>query len=323
MTRIYQEWQQGDERARVCSDLLAKYELYAARLFADYEPLITPIEEVPKNFFARLDKWLRNYPADSDQWNAFKLVDNIFFVGRHELNELYRLAFEHVASDWLAEFEGLKFDDPQFSTKLAKARNETWFCPISDSLRINAFRHINHLSSPDYFPDWRSLAEFGNPDKVRAYIKKSKISHLVLVEDFVGTGKQVRSALDFVKAEISIPVLVLPLIICPKGDETLREFHDPRNHRYYSPVLRLSHDCMIPEAGAADESEVVIRNRALVESYRRLTSDTEPYGFQHTPAIGSLVVMHTNCPNNTINPIHVKKPNWLPLFPRSKRTKKA
>lgn len=324
MTRLFEEWQRGEERARACSDLVAKYELYAARLFVDYEPLITPIEEVPKEFFSRLDKWLRNYPLDDDQWNAFKLIDNIFFVGRHELNELYRLAFEHIASDWLAECEGLKFDDPKFANKLTDVRNRTWFCPISDSLRINAFRHINHVSSPDYFPDWRSLEKFGDPEKVRAYIAESGISHLVLVEDFVGTGKQVSPALEFLKKEIQIPALVLPLIICPKGDETLTAFDDPDRKHFYRPVLRLPNDCMIPEIGVAGEPEAVVRNRSLVESYRHLTTDGRPYGFQTaSPAIGSLVVMHTNCPNNTINPIHVHKPNWLPLFPRSKRTKKA
>ncbi|WP_416243389.1 hypothetical protein ACLSSQ_17645 [Azospira sp. APE16] len=318
MTRLFDEWQQFQERERECSDLMGKLDLYAARLFGDYEPLITPLEEIPRDFFERLDRWLRNFKGDTDRWNAFKLVDDIFFVGRHELNELYRLAFDHIACDWLVAQKNLHLDDPKFEEKLETARNRTWFCPITDSLRINAFRHINHISSPDYFPDWRSLALFGDIKKINNYIE-NRIDHLVLIEDFIGTGTQVEPAIKFVKDHLKIPTLVVPLIICPTGDLMLRKVATQESRIHYRPVLQLPPACVIAETPAQNEPDNVVRNRNTVESYRAITADADPYGFES--GYGSLVVMHTNCPNNTIRPIHSQKRGWLPLFPRSTRRK--
>lgn len=316
MTRLYSEWQSHSERQYECSHLMSKFDLYAARLFHDYEPLTTPTEEVPKDFLARLDKWLRNFKDDADQWNAFRLVEDIFFVGRHELNELYRIAFESVASDWIIECSQLKYDDANFAEKLEQARGRAWFCPITDSLRINAFRHINHVSSPDYFPDWRSLEKFGEPEKIKKYIKEN-IDFLILIEDFVGTGKQIENTIEFVKKYVDIPVLILPLIICSTGDRKLAKFEDAAAGNYYRPVLRLPIECLLTEDAEVGDSESTQRNRAVVEKYRGLTHDKKPYGFE--VGGGSLVVMHSNCPNNTIMPIHAHTQKWMPLFPRSKR----
>jgi len=316
--RIVEEWLEAQATQKEISTLSNRYDLYAARLFNDYEPLITSVADIHRDFFARLDKWLRNFPAENDRWNAFRLIDDIFFVGRHELNELYRVAFDQISCDWLASQAGLKFDDPNFTHKLDDVKSRTWFCPITDSLRINAFRHINHLSSPNYFPDWNSLAKFGCPKKILDYIAEH-IDYLVLVEDFIGTGTQVEDAIKFLEQHIKIPVLVLPLIICPTGDAKLKGFTDIASSRQYRPVLRLMNDSIIPEMPAAGDAPKTISNRSVVEKYRQITKDGKPYGFE--AGFGSLVVMHTNCPNNTIKPIHAHTQKWSALFPRSKRVK--
>jgi hypothetical protein len=41
-----------------------------------------------------------------------------------------------------------------------------------------------------------------------------------------------------------------------------------------------------------------------------------PFGFADT---GALVVMHSNCPDNTVPIIHHSSDTWDPLFPRSSR----
>jgi len=316
--RIVEKWLQAQATQEESSTLSNRYDLYAARLFNDYEPLITSVADIHRDFFARLDKWLSNFKAEDDRWNAFRLIDDIFFVGRHELNELYRVAFDQISCDWLAGQAQLKYDDPKFFDKLEAAKNKTWFCPITDSLRINAFRHINHLSSPDYFPDWNSLAKFGDPKKIINYITKH-VDYLVLVEDFIGTGTQVENAIKFVEQHIKIPVLVLPLIICPTGDTKLKGFVNIAKRRQYRPVLRLMSDSIIPELPAPGETQKTAKNRSVVERYRKITKDDKPYGFE--PGFGSLVVMHTNCPNNTVRPIHAHTNKWSALFPRSKRVK--
>ena len=316
--RIVEKWLQAQETQEESSTLSNRYDLYAARLFNDYEPLITSVADIHRDFFARLDKWLRNFPAENDRWNAFRLIDDIFFVGRHELNELYRVAFDQISCDWLAGQAGLKIDDPDFVKKIEAIKNKTWFCPITDSLRINAFRHINHLSSPNYFPDWHSLAKFGDPNKILNYIAEH-IDYLVLVEDFIGTGTQVEDTIKFVEQHIKIPVLILPLIICPTGDIKLKGFSNAEQHRDYRPVLRLMSDSIIPELPTAHDSRRTVENRSVVEMYRQITKDGKPYGFE--AGFGSLVVMHTNCPNNTIKPIHAHTHKWSALFPRSKRVK--
>jgi hypothetical protein len=72
---------------------------------------------------------------------------------------------------------------------------KTWFCPITDSFKINEFVHINNINnSINYRPDWQSLVELGDTTKVANLILKNNIERIVLLEDFIATGSQAMKA---------------------------------------------------------------------------------------------------------------------------------
>jgi hypothetical protein len=321
MERLFDKWQTDQERELLCSELIEKYELYARKLFHSYEPLsISNLDAVPRDFFQRLELWLNNYQTDADQWEAFQLVDDIFYIGRNELIELYRVAFEKVVPEWLCEIKGIDLRSKTFNQDVDKATGKTWFCPITDSLRISAFRHINHIEKPEYFPDWRSLEVFGDEKKLKDYIAEKKFEQIVMVEDFVGSGKQVTPAIEFAKRVCDIPVLVLPLVVGAVGDGKLSEIARLSALKIsYRPVMVLAEDSIVTRAVQLNEALSSTRARELIASYTKITGDADGFGFEVDQ--GYLFVAEANCPNNTIKPIYAKS-SWSPLFPRSGRKKK-
>ena len=110
-----------------------------------------------------------------------------FFAGPEEIYELYRCAYQETKK-WIMELASI---DP-FGTngKINRELKKVWFCALTDSLRINSFLHVVGSKGKRYRPDWLSLSEFGNGQKIRTYIRNEKIEYLVLLEDFVGSGKQ-------------------------------------------------------------------------------------------------------------------------------------
>jgi hypothetical protein len=322
MARIFDEWQTEQDRELLCSELMEKYELYAKKLFINYEPLlISNTESVPRDFFQRLDRWLKNFPNDTDQWDAFQLINDIFYVGRHELIELYRVAFEVIVPNWICDIHKFNFRSKDYYPNLQLAMKQTWFCPITDSLRISAFRHINHIEEPDFFPDWRSLSVFGDEAAIKKYILDKKFKQVVLIEDFVGSGKQITPALKLAERICGVPVLVMPLVIGAKGNSNISKFaNDSEGKIHFRPVVVLGEDCMVTKAAPEGrEHASSLRARNLIDSYCRSTGDNSGYGFEESQ--GYLFVAETNCPNNTIRPIHSGN-KWSPLFPRSGRRSK-
>jgi hypothetical protein len=104
-------------------------------LYSEYEPTKGPYPD----FWNRLEKWVDNAKTETDQQNLFRLMRHVFFVGPRELDSLYRVAFNSHVARWLIEKKNIKLDDPDASEKLRDAVRHTWFCPLTDSMRINAF----------------------------------------------------------------------------------------------------------------------------------------------------------------------------------------
>lgn len=318
MSEIFTTWQSQAEREEQCSQLMSLYDLYQRELYADYEPLaVVSNGRAHRDFFRRFGLWVNNFDADQARWDAFNSLNDLFFVGRQEMTELYRIAYETTAVSWLVEQANVSLSPQRFEDELTTARASTWVCPITDSLRINAFRHINHLVQPEYFPDWRCLEKFGDATKIRDYVQRSGIRFLVLVEDFVGAGSQITPAVEFAARELEIPILVIALIVASEGDDALRQVVLPHRHVSYEPIIVLPPSSTIRRLAANDETDKQVAMRNLVQDYTAKTRDRFPYG--RNPDHGYLVVTYANCPNNSIKLIHADSPNWSPLFPRSGR----
>jgi hypothetical protein len=286
----------------------------SAQLFDDYEPCQFEV------FADRLDQWLGSVELDKDRRTLYLALKLLFFVGRREFESLCRAAFHGPITRWLLDNADIGFDDEDVQQKWKAAIEDTWFCPITDSMRINAFFKVNGLDGKQLQPDWRSLREFGDPNKIKQHIRASRIKRIVLLEDFVGTGTQMSNALSFAASlDRSIPVLGCPLIICPEG---LRKEGDlARDHKN----LSFAHVMSLPDSAFVNLVPQVGENPAFPD-LRQLIKDTagllsakpveRTHGFKGT---GAMVVLYSNCPDNTLPIIHEKSDKWQPLFPRIRR----
>jgi hypothetical protein len=301
----------------------AQIEQLAARLFDEYEPTQGPY---PK-FFHRIDSWLNSLLDEEEQKLLFQLVPHIFFLGPRELEILYRVAFNIQITTWIIEEAKLKLDDPYLSSRLVQASRRTWYCPITDSMRINAFYHLNNIPGINYRPDWRSLERLGDTGKVDDFIVSNGIDRIVLLEDFVGSGSQIRAALQYVATlPNKPPVLIVPLILCPAGALMLTRFARAFSHLTFSPVIALRPQAFLSDKASPNEPALFSTVRPLLNKHYPLllkgldASDRAkmygPFGFMRT---GGMVVMWTNCPDNTLPVIHCKSEAWSPLFPRASR----
>lgn len=287
----------------------------ADKLYEDYEPCQF------ERFADRLDSWLANLDAEDDQKTLYLLLKQIFFVGRREFESLCRAAFHGPIMRWLLDSANIALDNPDISAKYKAAMEETWFCPITDSMRINAFFKVNGINGRELQPDWRSLRKLGDTAKIRDYIEKSGIKRIVLLEDFVGTGIQMGKAITFA-AELGeeTEVLVCPLIICPEGVKKALELKKKHKNISFAQVMSLPPSMFIRMAAEPTDLPTHAAARELIrKTAPRLSPKAvpqTPHGFMDT---GATVVLYSNCPDNSLPIIHETADAWRPLFPRIRR----
>ena len=324
---LFLEWMNSDDPAEY-SNVLENYEFIKyldERLFRKYEPTKSP----GLNFLDRLAGWLSNVDGKEHQKTLYNLVSKIFFVGEEEFNALYRVAFLEIVVPWLITKESLCFSNKDYKEGVYRHLSETWFCPISDSLRISAFYHVNNIAGRDYRPDWRCLSKFSNEDKLKNFIEQSGIKRIVLLEDFVGSGGQASTIVGFIrKLDLKVEVLIVPLLICPKGDDALRLSVKKDKYIEYRPVVVIPKSEIFTVEEIDGENDYIREVREInakhsekigvdfkVDNAERVKVGS--FGYKNT---GALVVMYSNCPNNTLALIHKDNSlEWKSLFPRSER----
>lgn len=293
------------------------------RLFHDYEPSIGP----KSTFFTRLNDWLENLDNVDEQKLLFELVPNLFYIGREELIVLYREAYHTVYGRWLIDTLGITLTEPNIEERLNDAIENTWFCPLTDSLRINQFYHVNDIPGRhDFRPDWRSLVKFGDINKIKQYIDKEGIKQIVLLEDFIGNGGQVSKAVMFAIENLNIPILIIPLIICPAGIENSAALEKENEMIKIRPVLTIHDDYFVNHIEEKNADEFFRKMCILAKStYKKVSNsevegdDIDPYGPFGWKKTGGVIIMHTNTPNNTLPLLHYQSSTWQPLFKRHKR----
>jgi len=296
-------------------------EYLGSNLYHDYEPSFGPYPD----YYSRLKTWVENLPTDLEQQTLLKLAQHIFYVGREEFNSLYRSAFNTHIIRWLIEQELTSIDDLDSIKKIKSAISKCWFCPVTDSLRINQFYHINQITEAhhEYRPDWRSLRKFGDCEKIKKYIADNKIKYIVLLEDFVGSATQSWKPLKFA-SELSddLKVLFIPLVICPVGIERIDKELSEKKNFFMRPVLVLSQDGFISKDAIEGESDKIAQFRNLIttaEPFYKFKENVHKFGFED---MGCLIVMYTNTPTNSLPLIHYESiDSWSPLFKRHHRAK--
>lgn len=314
--RLVEQWLLEETPETADLEEVQKLTAYLSeKLYEDYEPCQF------ERFDDRLDSWLSNLDDDADRKTLYLLLKQIFFVGRREFESLCRAAFHGPITRWLLDCAGIALDDPDIVAKFRAATDETWFCPITDSMRINAFFKVTGVNGRDLQPDWRSLRKFGDAAKIRDFFDRESVKRLVLLEDFVGTGTQMSKAIEFAAAlDPEMQILVCPLIICPEGLDKAATLLNGRHNLQFGPVLSLPASMFVKSKARTTDQASYLAVRDLIErTAARLSAKTgqhTTHGFEDS---GATIVLYSNCPDNTLPIIHETADDWRPLFPRIQR----
>lgn len=310
----------GNEDIR---EINLKINYLANRLFVDYEPTDGP----SPGFHFRLEKWLKNLSKDKDRESLFRLIPELFYIGHYEFKSLYRSAYNGPIIRWLIKQENLMLDVANLQKHLQDAIKSTWFGSITDSMKINSFYNINNIpGGQDYRIEWRASEKFGDKNKILNHIDDKSIKYLILLEDFVGSGTQMKKAVEFAaRLSKDLPVLVVPLVLCPEGAKKVNELCGIFSNVSFSPIITLPESAFVLPSPQKNESKLISDIRKLVVNNYNLTSggntspDEKPYGPFGFKDTGGLVIMYSNTPDNTLPAIHWKSSSWDPLFPRHSR----
>jgi len=308
------------------ADLLRLVEYLHDKRYYQYLPTVGPFP----GFFERLSQWIAQVDSPLMQKALLNLVPYILFVGQEEFALLYRAAFRGPITRWLCSVANVDLESPDASQLISTELLEhTWYCPITDSMNINAFHHVNRIERVQARPDWASLARFGNKDKIHEFMQKKGLSRLVLLEDFVGTGTQMRKAVEFAATQLpDVPILLCPLIVADKGNSVGNSLPSKYSNLLFKPVftLRSHHGAFISPHHKDQRAQWHRILRIVGNLSARLADrifpqgfppDWGPWGYKDS---GTIVVMYSNTPNNSVPMLHVDGgDHWTALFPRSKR----
>jgi hypothetical protein len=308
--------------------ILSQLSYLAIKLYSEYEiTKYSPYSEFPY----RLRDWLDSTLNEEEQKILFQLVPKIFFIGSNEYLSLYQTAFNGPIARWLIDQLKIDITDKNAQKNLNDALNSTWFCAITDSMQISRFYHVNQINGANLRPDWRVLYRLGCRDKIATFMAKHNppLERIVLLEDFVGTGGQMSKAVEYALGlSNNVPVLLCPMVIAPSGYNIATYLVKQNDRLSFDPTLVLDSSTILYKK-LQDGEDIFyqeLRNVITDLHFKVLGSqpnlDAEnPYGFGHEPEQGGLlVVMYTNCPDNTLPIIYNTSDGpWKPLFPRSSR----
>jgi hypothetical protein len=221
---------------------------------------------------------------------------------------------------WLVDSEELRLDAPDLDMRLERAVRGCWFGSITD-MDIGAFCRVNGIKGQDLRPDWKSLGTFASVDRIRDWMAHRELTRMVLIEDFVGSGRQATDTLCWLGENLSdVPILFCAILICPPGFVRLLKV-TRRWGINFATVFQPNERMILSSQSRPDEPNIHQRARELaIRLHGRVRGGRfrprNPMGFEST---GALIVMHTNCPNNAPPIIHNDSTTWEALFPRAAR----
>lgn len=302
--------------------LKAKIDFLTDVLYHEYRPTMAGTHG---QFLYRLANWVRCASTDDQKKLMFLLLENLFFIGQKEFDSLYLTAYSKNIAHWLLSVLKISISDPRAFSEVNKLIDSTLFTAITDSFNIGDFIRLNSIQGASKRFVWeQALKTSWDPTTFTTKVMQSK-NRIVLLEDFVGSGSQMR---DAVMSACTLPsnptVLLCPLVICPEGGNLARDLENQYSNLTYSPVLELSNeDFVTPDQNMGEPAifselrQLVVDLHPLVEGTNPWVQNYGPFGYQDT---GALIVKYDNCPDNTLPLIHhLSNSPWNPLFYRVSR----
>lgn len=272
-------------------------------------------------FWDRLESWLENISDDKDMKALFEFTLNIHFFTMEDFKHLFLSAFSGPVKRWIIDLYNITLDQDIDGILNPQLHNKTWYCSVTD-MDIGGFYRVNNITGIEVRPDFNTLAAMGDKDAIKTYISKKGFNQIVLLEDFVGSGKQFSDILSKCNSYFgNMPILFVPLLICSNGLCDIKD--ELKNHKNWSinPVIIIEEgDRLNSNTDLSNkplESEIVNIAKLFSRSTIGNVANDMVYGFENT---GALIVLHSNTPDNTMPFIWWTDNNWNALFPRSSRT---
>jgi len=311
-------------------DILKQIEFMIEHAYSRYVPAMYS-HHAPV-FQDRMVDWMHNPGlSDEDRVAFFQLVLRFAYFSFDDFISLYRTAYSNPISRWVWEQTGLSMCDADFSAQLENERSsKTWYASVTDSLIISEFYHANSITGIKCRPNFLTLKELGDPSQVKNYINSHGFERIVLLEDFVGTGLQCLDVIKWALANLNVPILFCPMLICPDGFKRVTELAANSAGRLkIDPVVKLGDSVFLSTFEKSDAvmnyvSDMAARIHSRVAGTSTVGAPPyTPHGF-HLPGdshTGATVVMFSNTPDNTIPLVHFNsdKSDWVPVFPRVSR----
>jgi len=278
------------------------------------------------SFAVHLKDWLGNLDTEEEKKLLFKLLGWLTFVDKKQMQALYQDAFSRIVYPWIMMGRATRDDymSPRHDIGVLERLRPYHFLSITLSFNLPEFERANNLQG---LPEMRVLGEDEEVAQVvvqRLATTRDHGSGLIILEDFVGTGNQVKRVLSGIRDYVNEDwrCLFVPLIMLQSGMQNIEDLRREFPSLRVEPVLVIPDSHCVKETPMPDEPKEFIHFRSLVRNTARRViqpldaSDdppTNPFGYEGS---GALVVTCHNAPNNTLPILHHHAPRWKPLFQR-------
>ena len=164
----------------------------------------------------------------------------------------YRTAYSRNIASWLMDVEGLPFFGGDTEARLTTAVEETGFTEVTDSFGLGNFLRWNNIVGHGLRFTWEQHLSTWDPNAFMRDVMHCGTGtprrYLVLLEDFVGSGSQMETAVNLACSLTNVErVLLCPIVICPDGGDCARRLAKRHGNLDYSPVLELPEEAFISE----------------------------------------------------------------------------
>lgn len=315
-------WPECYDRVEIVRD---RIDCYANKLIEDYDPVQM------WDFKRQVERWLENVDSIDEKFLLLNCLTYFTFFNRDHDGALYREALNGVITQWLIDINEIDICSSSLSADIEKAIKSTLFSAATDSMDIATFCHTNNITNKKR-PVWFAVIDKKDtPEQLRekacawsATLKEWKRRQIVVLEDFIGSGRQIRPLIDFLANMHELKALIVPLTICPQGDSAIRDYiaENGFENLSYAPVTVLP-DALVLGTGNANSNEILVRLKKFAQDHHDKVigaSRRTPPAFLGYGDIGALFAKYTNCPNNSL-PLfwYGENVNWTPLFRRNER----
>ena len=293
--------------------LLDELMFHAELRFKDY---LQFTDEGP--FVYRLAKWLEFASREAEKQALFQLLNHLIFIDSAQMRSLYRDAYRRIIVPWL-NAGTLSFKEelaPDFQQHILRKLRDVALYSLTESFSFPEFYHVNDLLGLD-----RPVILGDSASDVTQRVSVCNGRRILVLEDFVGTGKQAIKLLRLLRQGApGSRLLFVPLIMLERAFEAFAPYVGDSFEIKPVTVVPLAL-CVQPHRQQAEPQEfALIRSVVKSTAQKVLRSDgshddppLNEYGYGES---GAMLVTCHNVPNNTLPVIHHKAPEWNALFRR-------